>query len=246
MKKTVRIHGIPQSISEPFWLFDNDADLKAHHKYQEAKSGGVEASVELILDVALDFLNSIKDRLPRDAIYIAPHAREAAGDNAIPQVLATALAIITQGQVETDIVQVTRVYHTGADPMERMCLRPEFEGVVIKAAHYVLVDDVTNMGGTIAELANYLQRAGGQVVAVVVLVNAGRIKQFHPTRKVIRELEKRYGNEIEEIFGVIPSAFTSNEANYIIGFKSSDEIRNRLAKARKETDNRLRSKGIER
>lgn len=57
--------------------------------------------------------------------FIAPHAREAAGDNAIPQVLATASAIVAQGEVETDIVQVTRVYHTGADPMERMCLRPE-------------------------------------------------------------------------------------------------------------------------
>lgn len=101
MKKITRIHGIPQSVSEPFWLFDNDADLKAHHKYQEAKAGGVEASVELILDVALDFLNSIKDRLPCAAIYIAPHAREATGDNAIPQVLATALAIVAQGQVET-------------------------------------------------------------------------------------------------------------------------------------------------
>ena len=47
-------------------------------------------------------------------------------------------------------------------------------------------------------------------------------------------------------FWVVPSAFTANEANFIIGFKSSDEIRNRLTKARKETDNRLRSKGLER
>jgi UDP-N-acetylmuramyl pentapeptide synthase len=58
---------------------------------------------------------------------------------------------------------------------------------------------------------------------------------------VIRELEKRYENEIEEIFGIIPGALTANEANYLIGFKSADEIRNRLAKARKETDLRLRS-----
>jgi len=33
---------------------------------------------------------------------------------------------------------------------------------------------------------------------------------------------------------------------YLIGFRSADEIRNRLAKAREETDRRLRSKGIER
>jgi len=84
------------------------------------------------------------------------------------------------------------------------------------------------------------------VAAVVVLVNAGRVKQLQPSRMVIRKLEKRYENEIEEIFGIIPGALTANEANYLIGFKSVDEIRNRLAKARKETDLRLRSKGIER
>lgn len=112
--------------------------------------------------------------------------------------------------------------------------------------HYVLVDDVTNMGGTLAELANYILSLGGIVAAVVVLVNAGRVKTFRPNRMVIQKLEKRYANEIEEIFGITPSALTANEANYLIGFKSADEIRNRIAKARKETDLRLRSKGIER
>jgi len=242
----IRRYGFPQDVAEPFWLFVNDAALKGHHRYREAKSGDVEASVELVSDLALDFLVSIKDKLPAEAIYIAPHAREATGDNAIPQVLATATAIVAQGEVETDIVQVTRVFHTGADPMERMCLRPEFDGRVISGGRYVLIDDVTSMGGTLAELSNYLQCSGANVVAVIVLVNAGRIKLFHPTQKVLRELEKRYLHEIEEIFGIVPHALTANEANYLIGFKSVDEIRNRLAKARKETDLRLRSKGIER
>ena len=107
-----RRYGFPPSINEPFWLFENDAELKAHTKYQEAKAGGVEAALELVSDVALEFLVSIRDKLPREAIYVAPHAREATGDNAIPQVLATAAAIIAEGVIETDIVQVTRVYHT--------------------------------------------------------------------------------------------------------------------------------------
>jgi hypothetical protein len=55
-----------------------------------------------------------------------------------------------------------------------------------------------------------------------------------------------YGNEITEIFGIISDALTANEANCLIGFRSADEIRNRLAKAKKETYLRLRSKGIER
>lgn len=242
----VRRHGFPKGVDEPFWLYDNDAVLKAHPRYNEAKAGGKEAAVELVSDLALDFLVKIKDKLPVNAIYVAPYAREATGDNAIPQVLAAACAIVAQGETESDIVQVTRVFHTGADPMERMRLRPEFEGSVSQGAHYVLVDDVTNMGGTLAEFANYILSLGGIVAAVVVLVNAGRVKYFQPTRLVISELEKRYKNEIEEIFGIIPSALTANEANYLIGFKSADEIRNRIAKARKETDLRLRSKSIER
>lgn len=177
---------------------------------------------------------------------MAPHALEATGDNAIPQVLAAVCAMVTAGTADTDIVQVTRVFHTGADPMARMSLRPEFEGAVTPGLQYVLVDDVTSMGGTLAELADYIVDLGGVVSAVVVLVNAGRIKQFQPNPVVIKKLEKRYENEIEEIFGITPSALTANEANYLIGFKSVDEIRNRLAKARKETDLRLRSKGLER
>jgi hypothetical protein len=63
---------------------------------------------------------------------------------------------------------------------------------------------------------------------------------------VINKTEKRFGNEIREIFGIIPAVLTADEANYIIGFRSADGIRNRIARAGKETDLRLRSKGIER
>ena len=65
-----------------------------------------------------------------------------------------------------------------------------------------------------------------------------------PTKSVIRKLEERYGNEIREIFGIDPNALTANEASYLVGFKTADEIRNRLVKARKETRLRLRSKGF--
>ena len=242
---TVRRYGFPAGVNEPFSLFDNDSMLKAHPLYQEAKAGGKEAAVELVADLALKFLVGIKSMLPENAIFVAPHAREAAGDNAIPQVLAAACALVMQSQVETDIVQITRVFHTGADPMERMSLRAEFDGAVIKGAQYILVDDVTNMGGTLAELANFLLEKGGLVSAVVVLVNAGRVKHFHPARTIIKKLEERFNHEIEEIFGITPSALTANEANYLVGFKTADEIRNRLAKAREETRLRLRSKGIE-
>jgi orotate phosphoribosyltransferase len=119
-------------------------------------------------------------------------------------------------------------------------------GTVIPGKSHVLVDDVTTIGGTLAELANYIQIHGGIVSSVLVLANAGRLKNLIPSQSVIRKIQSRYGYEIEQILGIHAAALTANEANYLIGFRTTDEIRNRLAKARQETDLRLRSKGIAR
>lgn len=117
---------------------------------------------------------------------------------------------------------------------------------MVPGMRYVLVDDVTTMGGTLAELANFVQIGGGVIEGAVVLVNAGREKALRPTDGLVRKIESRYGKEIENLFGIHPRALTANEARYLIGFRSPDEIRDRLAKARKETHLRLRSKGIAR
>ena len=100
------------------------------------------------------------------------------------------------------------------------------------------------MGGTLAELANYIQERGGVVLAAIVLVNAGRVEEFHPSKTTKSKLKLRYEIEIEQIFGIRTEALRANEANYLLGFRTVDEIRNRLAKAREETNRRLRSKGI--
>lgn len=241
-----RIFGFPSTIEKPLYLFEQDADIKSHPAYVQAKAGNQEAAFRLVADLALEFLFRNKNRLPENAIYVAPFAREATGDNAIPQVLAVICAMISNGSYDENIVQITRVYHTGADPMERLALRPSFEGPIISGGKYVLVDDVTSMGGTLAELANYVQFHGGLVENVLVLVNAGRDKRLHPPDSEVRKLKKRYENDIKTIFGIDVAALTANEAHYLIGFRSVDEIRNRRIKASQETNLRLRSKGLER
>ena len=60
------------------------------------------------------------------------------------------------------------------------------------------------------------------------------------------KIQERYGHDIEAIFGIQPQALTADEAGYLIGFRTADEIRNRVAKARQETHLRLRAKGIRR
>ncbi|MDZ7783214.1 MAG: hypothetical protein U5K56_09930 [Halioglobus sp.] len=46
-------------------------------------------------------------------------------------------------------------------------------------------------------------------------------------------------------FGVEPAALTAAEAEYLIGFRDADELRNRAAKARQENRRRLRAKGVQ-
>jgi hypothetical protein len=234
---------IPAGISS-LHLFEVDSEIKQHAAYVLAKAGDMEAALNLVSDLALSQIYASRDRFPRDCIFVAPHAKEASGDNAIPQVLAEVSALVCGAMSDQDIVQSTKVYHTGADPMERLISRPEFEGAVQVGRRYVLVDDVTSLGGTLAELAHYIQAHGGLVQDVFVLVNAGRKKALHPDKMTLRKLETRFANEISEIFGIAVPALTANEAQYLVGFRSVDEIRNRIAKARQEIHLRLRSKGI--
>lgn len=241
-----RSHGFLPGADMPIWLFPDDVSLKAHPTYREAKAGDVPAAVRLVSDLALPFLVRHRHLLPQAAFYVAPHAREASGDNAIPQVLAQACAMVSGGIADDDIVQISRVFHTGADPMERIAARAVFEGLVSANAVHILVDDVTTMGGTLAELADFIQIRGGIIGGVIVMVNAGRVKNFCPSQAVVRKIENRFSHELERILSIQANALTANEANYLIGFRTADEIRNRLAKARQETDLRLRSKGIER
>lgn len=234
---------IPEGV-DVFSLYDSDAKLKAHPAYRAAKAGDSKSALALITDVALAEIYKSKNRFRPDSIFVAPFAREASGDNAIPQVLSEVFAALCGASVDKEIVQVTKVYHTGADPMERLALRPEFEGNVQIGGRYILVDDVTSLGGTIAELANFLQRNGAIVQDVAVIVNAGRSKSLRPDAKTLKILKQRYENEIIEIFGIHVDALTANEAQYLVGFRTADEIRNRLIKAKQEVDIRLRSKGI--
>ena len=239
----VRRFSVPPSALA-VWLFDTDQALKTHPAYAKAKAGDWQCALTLISDVALAGIHAHRDKFGSDCIFVAPFAREASGDNAIPQVFAEVCGMVFGASADQTIVQTTKVYHTGADAMERLALRPEFDGDVLQGKRYVLVDDVTSLGGTLAELANYIQSRGGIVHGVFVLVNAGRSKSFSADKRTLKTLEARYGHELIEIFGIAVNALTANEARYLVGFRTADEIRNRLAKAKQEIDLRLRSKGI--
>lgn len=175
---------------------------------------------------------------------MAPLAQEASGLNSIPKALAAHYANAAGGQTDSRITQTNKVFHTGADAMQRMIARPQFTGAVTRGARYVLVDDVTTMGGTFAELAHHIRQGGGEVVGVVALTNAARNEKLTPSPARIRLLEERFGDAIRETFGVEPSALTAPEAGYLSNFRDADDLRARAARAEEHRNRRLATKGL--
>jgi hypothetical protein len=219
--------------------------MKEHPDYAAAKAGGREAAARLGVDVVKpETIKAAKERFGTDVIYVAPHAIEEAGRNAIPMLLAKYYAKVVGGTVDSNIIQAVRAFHTGAGAMDRLISRVTFDGDVVEGGKYVLVDDVSTMGGTFAELAHHIQANGGEVGGVITLTNASRSATFTASKKIVNELEKRYGNEIRELFGIDTKALTAAEAGYLIGFRDADSLRNRAVKAGEERNQRLLSKGV--
>ncbi|HET6631518.1 MAG TPA: PLxRFG domain-containing protein [Rhodanobacteraceae bacterium] len=240
-----RTEALPATAATPAALWRNDKPLKALPEYAAAKAGDAAAAVRLVERVAQPLLQQAAGWGP-NVIYVAPHAEEVAGPNAIPRTLAAYLAVHTGGTPDTSIVQTNRAYHTGADAMQRLLARSTFDGEVAPGARYVIVDDVSTMGGTLADLADYILAGGGEVVGSAVLVNASRAGTMKAPRGLLRQLERRYGDEIRNQFHVEPAALTADEARYLIGFRTADELRNRAATAERARAERLRAKGIQR
>ena len=128
--------------------------------------------------------------------------------------------------------------------MDRVISRPLFDGPVEFGKSYVLIDDATVLGGTLAELANHIQEGGGKVVGLAVLANASRAGLLSPATTHVTLAERRFGNVLRNEIGVEPGALTGPEAGYLAGFKDADALRARIAKAKRERSERLRAKSI--
>lgn len=112
-------------------------------------------------------------------------------------------------------------------------------------ARHVPIDDVTTMGGTLADLADHVRRYDGTVAGGVVIVKAARTGRLLADPRVTARLERRFGDVIRELFDIDPAALTAEEARYLDGFRSADEIRNRSIKARQTTLDRLRTRRVQ-
>ena len=243
-KTALRSTGFDKASGTVVADFKNDNPLKAHADYKAAKAGDIDAAARLVQALVKPESIEAAKAFGEDAIYVPVHAEEASGRNQIPNMLAHWYADQAGGEVGLGILQTNRAYHTGANAMKRLVSRAEFAGKVEPGRRYVIVDDVPTMGSTLADLASYIRSQGGEVAGSVVLVNAMRGGMMTPASKTINELETRHGDEIRKLFGIEPGALTANEAQYLLGFRTTDELRNRVAKARSERGARLLAKGV--
>lgn len=240
-----RRHGIPPQARQPIASFRSAEEIKKHPDYIAAKSGDGEAAIRLVRDlVSPRDVALAKERFGNHAIYVPVIAVEQSGNNAIPFMLAKRYAAETGAETTDKIFQANAAFHTGAGPMERLAHRAIFEGPVEPGKQYVLVDDVSVMGSTLADLADHIQRNGGQVAGVVLLAHAGRSPILTPTRVMIRDVERRHGDAIKDLFGIEPAGLTADEAAYLRNFRNADELRARIAAAERERVERLSAKGI--
>lgn len=232
-EQPVRRHRIPDEAVNPIASLRNPKEMRAHPDFEAAKGGDVDAAAKVTLDlVKPETIEEAGRRFGPDAIYAPVVAAEGAGRNRLPRAIAELYAAATGATTDRGIVQATRASHTGAGAMERILARPTFDGPVVRGGRYVLVDDVSVMGGTTAALANHIIENGGHVAGIVNLVNASRLADHVPQAAHLEKIERLFGDELRKI-GIEPNALTAAEAGHLASFKSADSFRDRVAKARR-------------
>lgn len=237
---SLRRFGVPASADLLLTWYLDVGQLRAHAEFHAAKAGGALAAARLVNDLVEQV--DVRDRFPGGCVFVPVLAAEASGYNAIPPALAAVLARLSEGVSTDDIVQINRAFHTGGRAMERVAVRPLFAGEVRPGARYVLVDDVTVMGSTVAELANHILLCGGMVVGIAVIVYAGRTGRLVPHPARVRTIQDRFGDAVQEALSLEPGALTADEAEYLLNFRDPDALRDRVAAALRERGTRLRAR----
>ncbi|MDR0730416.1 MAG: phosphoribosyltransferase [Treponema sp.] len=241
----------------PYAELRHSTDPEIQELYDKAKNHeSREAATELIhrlvtnegIETTLDKIKQLAEKHP-EAIIVPVHAVEGRGKNAIPATLAAFIGETGNLVVDKSIVQSSIVSNTGQNSWHRLAYRSEFEGPVKQGGYYILVDDVISAGGTFNELRHFIEKNGGTVVDTIAMTNGTKTLNavLAITPGHILELERKYGVESlqqflkeEHLYGGNHKALTDSEARTLLGAKTLDEARNRIAEARQERDHRIR------
>ena len=236
-----QLHRTPWNEFPDVAVHTGVAGVKSHPLYSAAKEGDARAAegvvVDSIADVALERVKTlIGNRRP---CLLAVHAVELEGMNAIPRVLARAIAIALSLPIGSGVIQVNRVAHTGASGYHRLAFPAIFAGEV-EPIEYVLVDDFVGQGGTLANLKGFVEHLGGRVIGATALTAKSYSAILRLTDDTLAQLRAKHGTELEEwwtaTFGYGFERLTESEARYLTRGDNAHIITERIASARRAGD----------
>lgn len=206
--------------------------VKKHPRYPAAKAGDLVASWSLVSEilgaVSSDALNTLMQR----AQIIAPvQAYEGVSVNRIPAAMGLWLERRYGAIMETSLVQINRVGHTGSSGWQRMANQALFDGDVVAGARYVLADDFVGQGGTLANLRGYVMEKGGIVDGFISLTGQSRSAKIGSRSETLVELRKKHAaleTWWRRHFGFGFDSLTESEAIDLLRV-DADTIRSRLS-----------------
>ena len=217
--------------------------VKKHAEYEQAKHGNVQDAAPAAKRLAASLLTieavaAVQKYATQGSRLVPVHALEGQGFNRIPAAFAELLGEKLGLEVETGIIQVNVVNHTGATGWQRLTSAPLFEGAVLAGRRYFLVDDFVGQGGTLANLRGHILHHGGEVTGAICLTGRSDSAKLALTSQTLDALRKKYGQELEEwwlqSFGYDFSSLTESEAQYLFRVENADTVRAQIAAARSE------------
>lgn len=217
--------------------------VKNHPDYDQAKEGNIldaaTAAKRLAVAMASDeAIAAVRSLITPNASLVPVHALERQGFNRIPAAFAELLAERLDLEVETSIIQVNVVNHTGATGWHRLASAPLFEGDVQPGRAHLLVDDFVGQGGTLANLRGHIIERRGDVIGAVCLTGRADSAKLALSTQTLESLRLKHGHELEawwlETFGYDFASLTESEARYLLRVEDADTVRARLAEARLE------------
>lgn len=224
--------------------------LKHHPLYEVSKFGGDYIAAQQVVedltdDCALQVLcDVIGDKKP---VIVAPSLSKQDPKNVIPIWFAYNLAYQLDLNICREIFQEDKNHRTGRGGFYRLANNVSFCGTVRPGEHYLLADDVTTMGGTLAVLRSYIENNGGNVVGMTVLADSDikarvqnrngnesvalfqRIFTLKPEAEAVEALEKKHKGELsrfwEKFTGYTLSCLTSREVDFLNFFPDANSIK---------------------
>ena len=225
-------------------------ELKNSENYQAAKAGDSKAALSLVQSLLNEqTIAEIQEMAGgREPVIVAVRAEESAGRNKIPFMMARALSSQTGWQVDTKLFQANFAGRTGTDTVYRLANPPIFRGDVQAGRDYLIVDDNSTMGGTIASLRGYIENRGGHVIGAAVMSARETGLDIVPTQKQLDDIQRKHGDAPNDYwtntFGYGIDHLTRGEAGTIRTSPSFDRLRSGIDAARLQRSERMGDRGI--